>query len=404
MPSDTLTQFREMLKRSSAPSSMYSSYLKWLRCYLDFCSKNNLSEQSSRSLPRFILTLKEKKQAKVQQKQAEHALSLYLDMERVNTQWQRAIAEMTSVMERDHYSPKTMRSYCHWAWKLQTFRKDVAPASLGSEDAEAFMSWLAVSCKVSASSQNQALHAILFFSRNVLKQEFGKISKAVGAKRRPNIPVVLSRDEVSAVIRNLYHPYGLIVKTLYGCGLRLFECIKLRVNNFNFESGLLTIHDVRGQKERTLPLPMAIMPDLLTHLERLRKLHEEDLADGYAGVFIDHMPETKCRKVAKEFVWQWFFPQRRLTFIEGSGEKQRYHIHESHVQKAIRAAVLKTDITKPVSSHTFRHSFATHLLQANYGIRAIQTLLGHSDVRTTMIYTHCLPGGTVKEAISPLDF
>lgn len=221
---------------------------------------------------------------------------------------------------------------------------------------------------------------------------------------KPYIPVVLSREEVAVVIGHLFKPYDLIVKTMYGCGLRLFECVKLRVHNFNFDAGVLTIHDGKGGKDRTVPLPQSIMPELLARLERLKELHDRDLAAGYSGVFLDHLLEKKYRNAAREFTWQWFFPQKTLTIVEASNEKRRYHVHESHVQKAIRAAALKAKLTKRVSSHTFRHSFATHLLAANYDIRTIQTLLGHSDVRTTMIYTHCIPSRTVKEAKSPLDF
>lgn len=421
---------------------------------MDFCSKYTLPDKSSKTLPLFLKKLRDKKQTEEQQKQAGHAVSLFLDMAKadakmstagnaattmppplyplppgernkskqqaptnnekkpsplpvasdVKTQWQKAISELTAVIKTKHYSAKTLRSYRHWAWKLQTFRKMVEPVSLGTEDVKAFLSWLAVSCKVSASSQNQAFNAILFFFRHVLKKEFGEIRDAVRAKRKPYIPVVLSREEVASVIRHLYPPYDLIVKTMYGCGLRLFECIKLRVHNFNFDAGVLTIHDGKGQKDRTVPLPQSIMPELLAQLERLKKLHDQDLASGYAGVFLDHLLEKKYKNAAREFIWQWFFPQKTLTFIEDDNEKRRYHVHESHVQKAIRAAVFKAKLTKRVSSHTFRHSFATHLLQANYDIRTIQTLLGHSDVRTTMIYTHCVPSRTVKEAKSPLDF
>jgi integrase len=191
---------------------------------------------------------------------------------------------------------------------------------------------------------------------------------------------------------------------LYGCGLRLFECLKLRVHNFNFDAGVLTVHDGKGKKDRTVPLPKAIWPELQRQIERVKKLQEQDLAAGYSGVFLDHLLEKKYKNAAKEIVWQWFFPAKTLTFVEESKEKWRYHLHESHVQKAIRSAARKTKLTKRVSSHAFRHSFATHLLQANYDIRTIQELLGHSDVRTTMIYTHCVPSRTIKEARSPLDF
>jgi integron integrase len=471
IPSDILKQFSDMLKNRSVPAAAHSYYLKWLRYYLDYCDKYTLPDTSSKSLSLFLQKLREKKQTDAQQKQAGHAISLFLDMMRATsrlqyvsgcpasvqthplnnplppaegkgfngirqtardvtkpplasaevirqplifkqysatgaakTQWQEAIAEMTAVIRTKHYSVKTLKSYSHWVWKFQSYRKDTNPLSLASEDVKAFLSWLAVSCNVSASSQNQAFNALLFFFRHVLNKDFGEIRDVVRAKRRPYIPVVLSREEVAAVIGRLYPPYELIVKTMYGCGLRLFECIKLRVHNFNFDASVLTIHDGKGQKDRTVPLPQAIMPELLAQLELRKKLHDRDLAGGYAGVFLDHLLEKKYKTAAREFIWQWFFPQKTLTVVEGSGEKRRYHIHESHVQKAIRAAVFKAKLTKRVSAHTFRHSFATHLLQANYDIRTIQTLLGHSDVRTTMIYTHCVPSRTLKEAKSPLDF
>jgi integrase len=191
---------------------------------------------------------------------------------------------------------------------------------------------------------------------------------------------------------------------LYGCGLRLFECLKLRVHNFNFDAGVLTVHDGKGKKDRTVPLPRSILPELLAQLEQVKHLHEQDMHEGYAGVFLDNLLEKKYRNAPKELIWQWFFPAKTLTTVEGSHERRRYHLHESHVQKAIKAAVRRARLTKRVSSHTFRHSFATHLLQANYDIRTIQELLGHSDVRTTMIYTHTIKSRTLKEAKSPLDF
>jgi len=297
-----------------------------------------------------------------------------------------------------------LKSYRHWVLKFRGFIKNAEPSSLGPEDVKAFLTYLAVACNVSASSQNQAFNALLFFFRHALRKDLGEIRDVVRAKHRPSIPVVLSREEVDNVIRHLYPPYDLVVKTMYGCGLRLFECLKLRVHNFNFEAGVLTIHDGKGKKDRTVPLPKAIIQELIAHLERVKTLHEKDLATGYSGVFLDQLLEKKHKNAAKEWVWQWFFPARSLTSLENSDEHRRYHIHERNVQKAIRAAVWKAKLTKRVSSHTFRHSFATHLLQANYDIRTIQELLGHSDVKTTMIYTHCVPSRTVKEARSPLDF
>jgi integron integrase len=256
---------------------------------------------------------------------------------------------------------------------------------------------------VSASTQNQAFNALLFLYRHILKKDFGDHKDIPRAKKSKYIPVVLSRREIGAVLKHLEYPYDLAVKMLYGCGLRLFECVTLRVKNFNFDAGILTVHG-KGGKDRTVPIPQTIMPELTAQFEAIKKLHDEDLAAGYAGVFLDDQLEKKYLSAAKNFIWQWFFPQKTLTPIPGTKELRRYHLHETHVQEALYEAVRRAKLTKRVTSHTFRHSFATHLLQANYDIRTIQTLLGHSDVRTTMIYTHCIPSRTVKEAKSPLDF
>jgi integron integrase len=420
---------------------------------LDLCAKYRLPDSSSKSLPQFLAKLQEKKQTDEQIKQAGHAVSVYLDLKRpskmvpasapaisapytaeqatprsrtlsmasgmaaspalagcdpassdVQTAWKLAITDLAVVIKTRHYSPKTLKSYSHWVQKFRGFRKDRVPSSLTTEDVKAFLSYLAVTCNVSASSQNQAFNALLFFFRHVLKKEFGKLQDVVRAKRSRYIPVVLSREEVNAIIRNLYPPYDLVVKILYGCGLRLFECLKLRVHNFNFDAGVLTIHDGKGKKDRTVPLPKVIVSELLAQLEQVKTLYEKDLSEGFSGVFLDHLLEKKYHNAAKDLVWQWFFAQKSLTLMEDTKERRRYHLNERDVQRAIRAAVRCAKLTKRVSSHTFRHSFATHLLQANYDIRTIQELLGHTDVRTTMIYTHCVPSRTLKEMKSPLDF
>jgi len=191
---------------------------------------------------------------------------------------------------------------------------------------------------------------------------------------------------------------------LYGCGLRLFECLGLRIHCFNLDAGILTVHDGKGQRDRTVPIPQVILPELRAQIGFLKDLHRRDTERNYAGVFLVNALERKYKNAAKEFVWQWFFPAKQLTHVEKTNELRRYHLHETHVQKAIRAAVEKAGIPKRASAHTFRHSFASHLLQANYDIRTIQELLGHSDVRTTMIYTHTVRSVTIKEAKSPLDF
>ncbi|MBI5408261.1 MAG: integron integrase [Nitrospirae bacterium] len=318
--------------------------------------------------------------------------------------WKAAYAALNDEIKIRHYSSKTLKTYSMWLRKFQAFTDGKDTQTLSSVDVKEFLTFLAVKKKVSAATQNQAFNALLFFYRHVIKKDFGEHKDIVRAKRKPYIPVVLSRDEIDAVIENLFYPYNLVVKLLYGCGLRLFECLNLRINNFNFDAGILTIHDGKGKKDRTVPLPEKITPELKAHLERVKNLHQKDMDSDYAGAFMFGLLEKKYKNCAKELIWQWFFPAKTLTRIPETKEHRRYHLHERHVQTAIMNAVRKAKIIKRASAHTFRHSFATHLLQANYDIRTIQELLGHSDVRTTMIYTHTIKSRTVKEAKSPLDF
>lgn len=220
------------------------------------------------------------------------------------------------------------------------------------------------------------------------------------AKKSKYIPIVLSRSEIDAVTKHLEYPFDLVVKLLYGCELRLFECLSLRVKNFNFEDGILTVHG-KGDKDRTVSIPQMIMPELKRQFAAVSSLYDKDLESGYSGVFLFDSLEKKYPSAEKDFIRQWFFPQKELTPIPNTKERRRYHLHESSAQEALKKAVRPAKLTKRLTSHTFRHSFATHLLQANYDI---QIMLGHADVKTTMIYTHCVPSKTVKEAKSPLDF
>ncbi len=272
------------------------------------------------------------------------------------------------------------------------------------EDVKNFLEFLAVEKRVSASTQNQAYNALLFLFKHVLKKEFGQLQGVVRAKKKPYIPVVLSRNEVDTVVEYLECPYDLLVRLLYGCGLRLFEGLKLRLQDMNFEMQRLTVHDGKGQKNRTVPLPAVLIPELKRQLDKVREVHRSDLATGYAGAFMPHGLDTKDLNASRQLAWQWLFPAKAMTHIPRTGEWRRYHLHETHVQRAIKAAVAAAQIQKRVTAHTFRHSFASHLLQANYDIRTIQQMLGHSDPRTTLIYTHTVPSTTNKEARSPLDF
>ena len=322
----------------------------------------------------------------------------------IGCSWQKEYTRLADEISLRHYSPKTLKTYRYYVRQFQTFTKSISPELLTTEHVKDFLTYLAVKKQVAASTQNLAFNALLFFYRNVLGKEFGKVEGVVRAKKRPYIPVVLSREEIDMILKNLDSPFNLIVKILYGCGLRLFECINLRVQCLNFDAGVVTIHDGKGQKDRTVPLPKSIMKELRNHVVALKELHRDDLSKSYAGVFLVNALEKKYKNGAKEFVWQWLFPARQLTKEVSSGEMRRYHLHETHVQKAIKGAVNEAGICKRATAHTFRHSFASHLLQNNFDIRTIQQLLGHGDVRTTMIYTHTVKSVTVKEARSPLDF
>lgn len=442
IPSALQSKFDEHLGIRAIPDNLRGPYRKWLRYYLDFCQNYRFPPRQEKSLPPFLRTLQAKQQSKTQQEQAAAAITLYYDILRevgrlrtprspglpsvpekacpepaatsdpgshrpgpeTGTSWRSEYARLTDEISIRHYSSKTLKTYRGWVRHFQTFLRSKAPEALSTEDVKAFLTFLAVKRKVSSTTQNQAFNSLLFFYRHVLGKEFGKVDGVVRAKRKPYIPVVLSREEIDAVLAHLAPPCDLVVKLLYGCGLRLFECLGLRVQCLNFDAGLVTVHDGKGLKDRTAPLPQTILPELRAHLESLRTLHQWDLERGYAGVFLVNALEQKYKSAAKEFIWQWFFPAKHLTMETETGEYRRYHLHETNVQKAIKEAADAARISKRATAHTFRHSFASHLLRKNYDIRTIQELLGHSDVRTTMIYTHTVKSVTIKDARSPLDF
>jgi len=317
--------------------------------------------------------------------------------------WDAVIEKLAAQIQVRHYSRKTLKHYADWGRKFQNYLKDKDPAELSSQDVKDYLTYLAVNCKVSSSHQNLAFNALLFIYRHVLSKDFGNHKDIPRAKMSNYIPTVLSRQEIDLVLAHLRHPFKLVAQLQYGCGLRISEGCHLRVKDFNFDTGLLTVRG-KGNKVRTVPLPKTLLPELHAQVERVKKLHDEDLAAGFSGVFLDDQLEKKYPRAAKELIWQWFLPQESLTFVGQTKESRRYHVHDSRMQEALYEAVRKAKLTKRVTSHTFRHTYATHMLQAGYDLRTIQTLLGHADIRTTMIYLHCLPPKPGKEVKSPLDF
>jgi integron integrase len=307
-----------------------------------------------------------------------------------------------SEMRTRHYSLRTERSYEHWIRRYIAFHGLKSPKDLSPEAVKEYLEYLAEVREISASTQNQALNALVFLYEQILNEPLGQIGDFTKAKRPQRLPVVLSRDEVGRLLDNLTGVKALMAGLLYGSGLRLMECLRLRVKDIDFDQQQIVVRDGKGQKDRITMLPKKSERQLKEHLDEVKKQYENDLADGLGEVYLWPALARKYPKAAKEWGWQYVFPSERLSADPRTKKVRRHHLHESILQSAVKDAAAKAGITKPVSVHVLRHSFATHLLENHYDIRTVQELLGHSDVATAMIYTHVLnrPGMAVK---SPLD-
>jgi integron integrase len=289
-----------------------------------------------------------------------------------------------------------------WIRRYIVFHHKAHPSTLGAADISAFLTWLATAQPVSASTQNQALAALLFLYAHVLHQSIGPVEHVVRAKDPVRLPVVLSREEVGVVFSRLDGMLWTIGMLLYGAGLRLEECLELRVKDLDFDRRQITVRRGKGQKDRTTMLPAAVVDPLRRHLAGVRRIHEADLREGFGRVALPDALDRKYPHAAVEWGWQFVFPAGRVCRDARWGPPSRFHLHESVVQKAITAAVRRAGLTKRVGPHTLRHSFATHLLEDGYDIRTVQELLGHRDVSTTMVYTHVLHRGALAVR-SPAD-
>lgn len=301
-----------------------------------------------------------------------------------------------------HYSIRTEAQYVLWVRRFILFHGKRHPRELGAQEVEAFLTHLAVEGGVAAATQNQALSALLFLYREVLGIDLPWLDNVTRAKRPQRLPVVLTRDEVRAVLGRIEGTYGLLGRMLYGTGMRLMEVIRLRVKDVEFARGEITVRDGKGAKDRMTMLPEAVKTDLHAHLLKRRELFERDRAAGKAAV---HLPDALARKypnAATEWGWQYVFPSGSYSIDPRSGEERRHHLDEKLLQRAMKRAVVAAGVVKPATPHTLRHSFATHLLERGQDIRTIQELLGHKDVATTMIYTHVLNKGG-RGVVSPLD-
>jgi integron integrase len=301
-----------------------------------------------------------------------------------------------------HYSLRTEQAYTDWIRRFIRFHGTRHPREMGAAEVEAFLTHLAVEGKVAASTQNQAKSALLFLYKEVLESELPWLDNVEQAKAPKRLPVVLTRAEVQALLTRLDGTHWLMASLLYGAGLRLMECLRLRVKDIDFARKEILVRDGKGFKDRVTMLPVALVEPLRAHLERVRELHRQDVADGFGAVYLPYALERKYPNAAREWIWQYVFPSAKRSVDPRSGETRRHHVQDQALQRAIKQAVRDADLTKPATPHTLRHSFATHLLEGGYDIRTVQELLGHSDVSTTMIYTHVLNKGGHGVA-SPLD-
>jgi integron integrase len=306
------------------------------------------------------------------------------------------------VIRLKHYSYRTEQAYIDWIKRYLRFHNKRPPRDMGVPEIQAFLTHLAVEGQVAASTQNQALSALLFLYRDVLQIELGNVRDFLKAKHPKRLPTVLTPEEVQEIIQHLTGVERLVVQLLYGSGLRLAEALNLRIKDVDFAQHQLIIRDTKGNEDRVTPLPQSVQPPLQNHLQGVRQLHQQDLERGYGSVYLPFALAKKYPTADRAWIWQYVFPSHSLCQDPRSGVTRRHHLSESKIQKTLKNAVRQSAVAKRVSCHTFRHSFATHLLQNGYDIRTVQELLGHKDVKTTMIYTHVLNRGG-QGVQSPLD-
>ncbi|MFH1877018.1 MAG: integron integrase [Candidatus Omnitrophota bacterium] len=406
MSSDVLLRFQEFLvKEKHIPEKNTPYYALWVNKFFSF-STGIEEVKFDNILRHFLEYLIVQKAEDWQLNQAEEAVKLYFQ-EFIKGDSLSILSKLRKAIRLKHYSYSTERSYFDWAQRFFEYlvhikNENVQTNTLYSEQVREYLTYLAVQKRVSSSTQNQAFNALLFLFRDVLNIELKDLNKTVRAKRGPKLPVVLSVEEIQKLFNHMESKNLLMAELLYGTGLRLMELARLRVQDIDFDVGLIFVRAGKQDKDRSTILPESVKERLRLYLEEVKKIHEKDVSSGYGEVYLPDALEHKYPNAAKEWGWQYVFPSNKLSVDPRGGKIRRHHIDPSSIQKAMHAAVKKSGIIKNATVHTLRHSFATHLLMNGINIREVQELLGHKNVETTMIYTHVMRDMS-NAPQSPLD-
>ncbi len=410
----SIKKFEEYLKSVRiVPGNRIPYYVSWVSRFFEYLGKENDASVNANEIDKFTHELG-KTYEEWQVNQARDAIRLYLFFrlkksktnalwsKEADKQWEETSDMMVKALRLRHRSLSTERTYLGWVKQFHAYLKGLSPYHLEKSNFENFISYLAVERKVSASTQNQAFNAILFFYRHVLDKEVGEVKGAVRAKYNRRLPVVLTKKEINQIFEQLDKNALLMCRLIYGCGLRLKECLTLRVKDIDFGLNCVIVRSGKGDKDRQTVLPESLKNELQEHLEKVRALYESDRSDGLPGVCLPNALNRKYPNAGKEWAWQWVFPAHSISIDPITKVIRRHHVHPSSLQKNFKQAVMSAEITKRATIHTLRHSFATHLLEEGYDIRTIQELLGHANLQTTMIYTHIARKNKIGVK-SPLD-
>jgi integron integrase len=434
-PTAVTNAFSELLHSTTIPNTKHVAFLRHLDSYLAFCQNTGHSSFSSQTVAPYLRTLKQSGLNTEQRREARYAVALYQGMVHIPlhtpraptiqcnsshtpshpesahsdppaslaaASWNDACRRLSEEIRIRHYSPRTEMTYSKWVRRFQAFTHNTHLDAITTEHAARFIADVAVARRASAVAQNLAFNALLFLFKNVLHRPYVIPADTPRAKRPRTVPTVLSVDEVTAVLQQMDYPYRLTAQLIYGCGLRISEGVGMRMKDLDLHRGILTLRRAKGAKDRTVPLPASIKEAIDDHIKSVKLHYAQDVRFGFDGVFMPDGYEAKFGGQSKDLAWYWVFPAKNLTFVTDTRQQRRYHMHRSDFQRALRRAVNQAGIPKRVKPHTLRHSYATHLLQAGYDIRTVQQLLGHSDVRTTMIYTH-VTKPLDRPVLSPLD-